>query len=162
MKLIPESIDFELVIKTQSTEISNIIDPRITIDKTEPVDEKELYRNFDAMIMPRRYGGACLPMNESLASGIPVIMTNIDPNNKVLPAEWLVPAKHNGSFMTRTKIDLYNADKNALADKIIEFATEPEENLIARKILAREIACNEYSSEVIKEKWALLMSKIGL
>ncbi len=160
--LIPAEYDFELVIKAQSAEVGAITDPRITLDTSSPLDEKELYRNFDALIMPRRYGGACLPMNEALASGMPVMMPDIDPNDKVLPKDWLVRAKPNGSFYTRTEVTLFNADKNELADKIIEWIEEPEENMIARKILAREIAVREYSSETIKEKWAGLMAKLGI
>lgn len=162
MKLVPKEYDFELVIKAQTAEVGQVTDARITIDTSHPVDEKELYKDFDAMIMPRRYGGACLPMNEALAAGLPVIMPNVDPNNIVLPKEWLVKAKHSGSFNTRTEIELFNADHNALADKIIELVSEPEANLIARKIRAREIACAEYSSEVISEKWALLLEKLGV
>lgn len=162
MKLIPADIDFELVLKSQNANVNDFTDSRITLDVSAPVDEKELYKDFDAVIMPRRYGGACLPMNEALAAGLPVMMPNIDPNNMVLPKEWLVKAKHSGSFTTRTEIDLFNADQNDLADKIIEWATDPVENMIARKIRAREIACSEYSSEVVLEKWAGLMYKIGL
>lgn len=162
MKLIPKKYDFELVIKTQTTEIGDVSDPRITVDTSEPLDEKELYRDFDAVIMPRRYGGACLPMNESLASGLPVIMTNIDPNDKVLPKEWLVQSRHEGKFMTRTFIDVFSADHNALADKIIEIENWSWPDLAAAKIRAREIAVKEYSSESVKEKFSLQLAKIGL
>ena len=162
MKLIPKEYDFELVIKTQTADVSNLNDPRITIDRSKPLDEKELYRDFDAMIMPRRYGGACLPMNEALASGMPVIMTDMDPNNKILPKDWLVQAKHAGSFMTRTMIDLYSVDHNALCDKIIDFVTKKEDNILSDKIRAREIACDEYSSVAVKEKWAGLLNKLGV
>lgn len=37
------------------------------------------------MILPRKYAGLCLPMNEALMSGLPVIMTDIEPNNVILP-----------------------------------------------------------------------------
>lgn len=159
VKLIPQSVNFELVIKTQTSEIGTFDDPRITVDNSIPLDEKELYRGFDAMIMPRRYGGACLPMNEALASGLPVIMTNIDPNNKVLPPEWLVMARLTSSFMTRTMIDVFTADHNALADKIVEFALLDDKQY---NIRAREIATKEYSAEAVKEKWSLLMQKLGV
>lgn len=162
MQLIPDYHNFELVIKTQTTEVNTINDPRITIDNNPPVDEKELYRDFDAVIMPRRYGGACLPMTESLAAGLPVIMSDIDPNNKVLPTEWLVEARKKGSFMARTEISVYETLAEQLAKKIIEFDNMPMSDLTAHKIRAREIACNEYSSEIVKEKWALLMAKLGL
>lgn len=159
MKLVPEEYDFELVIKTQSASIGEFTDPRIIVDRSSPLDEKELYRDFDAMIMPRKYGGACLPMNESLASGLPVIMPDIDPNNKILPKEWLVPAAQVGSIMTRTKVDIYSADKQKLANKILEFVFL-EDNEYKRK--AREIAIKEYSSEAVKHKWDLLIQKLGV
>lgn len=159
IKLIPRNYNFELVIKAQNAEVSLIDDPRVTIDRLSPVDEKMLYRDFDVMIMPRRYGGASLPMCEALASGIPVIMPDIDPNNKVLPKEWLVRADRTGQFMTRTMVDLYDTDPQSLADKIIEFI---KRDISEDKIKARKIAVAEYSSEVVVEKWALLLSKIGL
>lgn len=161
VKLIPKDVQFDLIIKTQSVDVLPE-DDRIIIDHNSPEDEKELYRDFDAMIMPRRYGGACLPMTEALASGLPVIMTDIDPNNKVLPSEWLVPANKKSSFMARTNIDVYESDVQALADKIKSLALSPIEDIIANKIRAREIAVEEYSSESVKEKWALLIQKIGV
>ncbi len=162
IKLIPEDIEFELVIKAQTADVGLITDSRITLDRNVPLDEKELYRGFDAMIMPRKYGGACLPMNEALASGLPVMMPSIDPNNKVLPQEWLVQANYTGGFMTRTMIDIFSADHNALADKIIEWVQDSDESQTTRKIRARDIAITEYSSEVIKEKWTGLIEKLGL
>lgn len=159
VKLIPQDVDFELVIKAQTTDIAAFDDPRITVDRSQPVDEKELYRGFDAMIMPRKYGGACLPMNEALASGLPVIMPDVDPNDKVLPKDWLVPAKKTGSFMARTEIDLFSVDRQALADKIIKLAKLKNKSYNKK---AREIAIKEYSAEVVKGKWALLLQKLGV
>lgn len=162
MKLIPPDYKFELVIKAQNAEVGDFKDPRITLDRSSPVDEKELYRDFDAMILPRRYAGASLPMNESLAAGLPVIMTDIDPNNKVLPKGWLVPATVTDSFMARTMINVHSADYGFLADKIIQLSEMKWEDLRMKKIIARRIAEDEYSSQVVKEKWARLMYKIGL
>jgi glycosyltransferase involved in cell wall biosynthesis len=162
LQYIPEEIDFELVIKTQTTDIPSTLDRRVIIDRSSPVDEKELYRNFDAMILPRRYAGACLPMSEALASGLPVIMTDIDPNNKVLPTHWLVESNKKTSFIARTVIDVYSADHVALAGRIAQFAVVEDKLLTGYKQQAREIAVREYSSEVVKHKWDLLMLKLGV
>lgn len=159
---IPPEIKFELVIKTQTAELSNIIDSRITIDRSSPTDEKDLYRGFDAMIMPRRYGGACMPMVEALASGLPVIMTDIDPNNKILRPEWLVPADKVTDFMARTKIDVYSARNIDLAARIAQFAIMDRNMILAYKLLAREIAVGSYSDQTVKHKWSLLLQKLGL
>lgn len=161
VKRIPADVDFELVIKTQTTEVE-CDDPRVTIDRSSPDDEKELYYDFDAMIMPRRYGGACLPMNEALASGLPVIMTDIDPNNKILPETWLVKAEKKLSFMARTSIDVYESDIDMLARRIQDFAEIDYDDLIECKLSARDIAEEEYSSTSVKRKWDLLMQRLGV
>lgn len=161
VKRIPADVEFELVIKTQTTEVE-CDDPRVTIDRDPPVDEKELYYDFDAMIMPRRYGGACLPMNEALASGLPVIMTDIDPNNKILPETWLIKAKKKLSFMARIEIDVYESDIDMLARRMQDFAEIDYDDLIECKLSARDIAEEEYSSQAILEKWSLLLKKLGV
>lgn len=84
----------------------------------------DMYKDGDVMVMPRKYGGLCLPMQEALAAGIPVIMPDIAPNNQRLPKEWLVLAKPRGSFMTRTEIAIYDTDANWLAFKMLEFFDE--------------------------------------
>lgn len=157
---IPPEIKFELVIKTQTAELGNISDSRIIIDTDSPADERDLYRGFDAMIMPRRYGGACMPMTEALMSGLPVIMTDIDPNNKILRPEWLVKASKQSDFMARTKIDVYSADKIDLAARIAQFAVLDKNMLQAYKLLAREIAVKNYGDESVKHKWDLLLNRI--
>jgi len=161
VKLIPAEIDFELVIKTQTAEVESN-DPRVRIDREEPADERELYRWYDAMILPRRYAGACLPMNEALAAGLPVIMTDIDPNNKILPSHWLVPADKKTEFMARTMIDVYSADHTALAGRIAQFAVLGDELRIGYKDEARKIAQEQYSYESIKHKWDLLLDKLNV
>lgn len=144
--------DFELVLKVQdsSTDLEQFKDPRITIDYSSPENEEDLYRDFDAMILPRRYAGLCLPMNEALMSALPVIMTDIDPNNQVLPPEWLVPAVDAGYIQTRTQIPLYSVIQTELAKKIDWLC---HTNLVQKKELAANIALNNYSMATLKKKY---------
>lgn len=132
--------DFEIVVKGQG-ELPICDDPRIVYDLYDAPTNAEIYRDFDLMIMPRRYAGQCLPMTEALASALPVIMTDIDPNNVVLPKEWLIPALHTGTFMTRKPIDLYSGDPKALA-KLME--TYPDQ-----KERALELS-KQFSAETLK------------
>ena len=157
---IPTNIQFQLVIKTQTTEIEGAHDPRIIIDRDSPEDEKELYRGFDAMIMPRKFGGACLPMTEALAAGLPVIMTNVEPNNKILPKEWLVRTHSEEPLMTRTLISVDQADSHDLKNTIIKFAKRSvnEKRKDSRK--ARDIAIKEYSPSSVLSKWRSVVSKV--
>lgn len=162
VKLIPKHIPFELVIKTQTTPVEPINDPRITIDTSSPVDERDLYYDFDFMVLPRRYAGACLPMNEALASSLPVIMTNVDPNNKILPDYWLVAAEKKTSFMARTVVDVYSADHGQLAEKIAKLAMMDDAFVSGQKTQARLIAKQEFSSDAVYRKWDKYMRKLGL
>lgn len=77
----------------------------------------------DVLVMPRRFGGLCLPAQEALGAAMPVIMPAVSPN-EWLPGEWLVPATHAGQFSVRVPIDLYTVDHKALAAKIDQFATD--------------------------------------
>lgn len=85
---------------------------------------EDMYAEGDVLVLPRRYGGLCLPMNEALAAGMPVIMPDISPNDQRLPKQWLVKANKADQFMARTMIDVYSVDPNFLAFKMCEFANE--------------------------------------
>lgn len=92
---------------------------------SSPVDDYwDNYTTGDVLVMPRRFGGLCLPVQEALGAGMPVIMPAIAPNDAWLPARWLVPAHHEGQFPSRNPIDLYGVDPRELAAKIDEFATD--------------------------------------
>lgn len=90
---------------------------------TEFQNKANYYDNYDGgvLVLPRKYGGLCLPINEAIASGMPVIATDISPNNTWLPKEWLVPAGHAGSFKCKKPITYYEANLKMLAKKIDEF-----------------------------------------
>lgn len=147
--------DFELVIKAQAGSIENIHnDPRITIDFTDPDNEVDLYDDFDAMILPRRYGGQCLPMTEALCAGLPVIMTDIEPNNIILPSHWVVESDLTGQFMTRTSIDLYTV-KHASLGARLDFLAKA--NLAQDKKTAYNIGYREFSNYELETKWDKLI-----
>lgn len=146
--------EFELVIRSQHELEYQINDRRVTFDVGNKLTQSELYADFDALIMPRRYGGLCLPMNEALCSGLPTIMTDISPNNKVLPEDWLVQAKVERQFMARTAIDCYQSDIKQLASLIDKFATMSQEQLDNEKTRAFDIGFNEYDADNLRAKYA--------
>lgn len=110
-----------------------------TVEYDNPADS---YKEGDVMILPRRYGGNCLVLNEALSCGMPVLMTDISPNNQFLPERWLVPAYKKSSFTPRTAIDIYEADPRSLAAKIDEFATMDETQMLRENRQADVIAEN--------------------
>lgn len=42
----------------------------------------EMYQGNHVLVLPRRYGGNCLPVNEAIAHGMAIIMSDIDPNRE--------------------------------------------------------------------------------
>lgn len=149
--------DFELVIKMQTGIDYQISDPRVTIDTSSPEDETLLYENFDAMILPRRYAGQCLPMTEALCAGLPVVMTDVEPNNAILPPFWLVPATLAGRFMARTWIDMYTVNHAELGAKLDILANK---ELDGDKNKAYNIGYREYSNEILEKKWQELIKNV--
>lgn len=134
--------DFELTIRSQH-ELPReymIDDKRVRYEIRNTNEVQEMYHDFDAVILPRRYGGLSLVCNEALMCGLPVIMTDISPNNQLLPKKWLIPATKTADLMTRTIIPVYSANVQALAEFLDNLdITEVD------KIEAFELAYNEFS-----------------
>ena len=139
--------DYELIIRTQTDLKININDSRIVLDCRNNENRESMYVGFDAMILPRRYAGLCLPMNESLLSALPVFMTNISPNNKILPEKWLVNAKVVDQFRAKTMIDVYEADPELLANLIDNYVDLSDDQKNEEKQKAFEIGYNNFAPE---------------
>ncbi len=95
------------------------------------------YAGQHALILPRRFGGLCLPANEAIGAGIPVVMPNIAPNNLWLPAEWLTHASYAGEFRAKQRIQYHRSDPHALAQKIDQLATDSGFYAQAKQAAAR-------------------------
>jgi len=128
--------DFELVIHSQHKLPDHYIidDPRVTYRVKNFKKNVDLYIGFEALILPRRYGGLSLTTNEALMSGMPVMMTDISPNNKLLPKDWLVPARRKPSVEIRMTIKTYAAYTHSLAKKIDQWAVKSPNHELAYKL----------------------------
>jgi hypothetical protein len=147
--------DYELVIKSQTPLDIPCDDPRLTIDTSSPDSRESLYEGYDAMILPRRYAGLCLPMNEALLSSLPVFMTNISPNNSILPEEWLLDSIKTDRLMTRTMLDVYEGDAKMLASLIDHYY---DSDITTAKSKAFDIGFNNFSTEVLYKKYQHLLN----
>lgn len=87
-------------------------------------DNADLFADQDVLVMPRRFGGLCLPVNEAFGAGMPVIMPDVSPNDAWLPTDWLVSAESCGEFRAKTRVEIFSADHRALAAKIDQFAED--------------------------------------
>ena len=150
--------NYELVIKSQSPIDIKYQDKRLRIETGDIKSHYQMYENFDALLLPRRYAGLCLPMNEALASGIPVFMTNISPNNFILPPNWLANSSKIDEFMARTNIEVYEADAKHLAETIDNYFNE--DNMLSQKELAFDIAYNQFSPKILKDKYLNIINKL--
>lgn len=136
--------DFDLIIRSQAPLPTEYIinDKRVTYIVGDIDTVSDIYYDFDALILPRRYGGLCLPCNEALMSGMIAVMTDISPNNSLLPKKWLVPARKTHTFKARDTIDVFSADVRALAKMIDSLATR---DLTKEKKEAYEIGYKEFA-----------------
>jgi len=139
--------DITLTVRVQNEEkgkelknlVSGLGDSRIKIDNRNLDNYWDSYNGYDFLIMSRRYGGLCLPMQEALSCGMPVLMTDISPNNEFLPMNWLVPAQKISQFEPRSVVDIYDAPENLLAKYIIEFANMNEEEATIENDVAKHL-----------------------
>ena len=143
--------EYELVITTQTPLEFNTKDKRLTLSKDNVQNREDLYNGFDAMILPRRYAGLCLPMNEALISGLPVFMTDVSPNNYILPNKWLVESKKIGEFRTKSMVNIYEANPERLARMIDKYVEG--DNIDSFKKQAIDIGFNNFSVQVLKDKY---------
>jgi len=142
--------DFTLEIRSQVRLNYDLDDNRIKIITDNIEKQQDLYSGYDAMVLPRRYAGLCLPMNEALLSGLPVFMTDISPNNQVLPSEWLVASYKADQLMTRTMLDVYSVDPVQLAARVDSYMSSDQTEA---KIKAFEIGYSNFSQEALKQKY---------
>jgi hypothetical protein len=149
--------DYELVIKSQTP--LNLIcnDSRVKIEIGNPDNRQDMYSGFDAMVLPRRYAGLCLPMNEALMSALPVFMTNISPNNAILPSQWLAESGQIDIFRTKSMVNVYDAKSDSLARIIDKYIKTNEKNEI--KEFAYNIGINNFSVDSLKNKYLDIINK---
>lgn len=113
---------------------------KLSLIKGDVGEYWENYEHGDVMLLPRRYGGNCLPLNEALSVGMPVIMLGIDPVNQFLPDNWLIPTTTNREFTPRTTVNVFDTDPIYLARKIDEFASLDENRMRWENLEANQIA----------------------
>ena len=152
--------DYTLVVTSQTEIEMKPRDGRLSYSFNNIKNREDLYNGFDAMILPRRYAGLCLPMNEALISGLPVFMTDLSPNNHILPKEWLISAEKTSEFKAKSLIDVHSGDPKELAKLVDNFISLRKKDQLAIKEKALEIGISNYSYEVLKDKYLELFDSL--
>lgn len=150
--------EFNLTITSQQELPPEYItnDHRVSYKIGSCKDPQEIYNGYDALFLPRRYAGLCLPCNEALMSGLIVVMPNISPNDQLLKPEWLIPAMKKGSFMARAEIDYYECNPVHIANGIESFCKLTDEELNKYKVDAFDIAYFEFAPDSLRERYEKL------
>lgn len=78
----------------------------------------DLYKDEDVLVLPRKYGGLCLPLNEAMAAGMAILMTNCDPQNSFLRPESLMPFHRTTYFESKTQVAVNHVHAKDIAEKM--------------------------------------------
>lgn len=111
----------------------------------------EMYYGADVLVMPRRFGGLCLPVIEALAAGLVVLMTDCSPN-QVWPGP-RVPVWQ--TEMVRTvggHIPVASCDSGHLADAMAVLADPDSSALAEHRDAAAEWVAG-HSWEALEPMW---------
>lgn len=93
--------------------------------RPETEDSIDLY-DGDVLVLPRRYGGQSLPMNEAMALGLPVISLDIEPQRGFLHPAGLVPASRQGTYRAQGgRVEVFGCDPRTLAGKMDDLHRNP-------------------------------------
>lgn len=98
---------------------------RIDLHLSGPVEDRwDLYELGDVLVLPRRYGGLCLPVIEAAARGLAVVMPDVAPNPQwpIIP----VPARPSRTVkMPAGQITTHEVNPKHLAALIDHLLNEP-------------------------------------
>lgn len=88
---------------------------------------QDLYAGQELLVLPRRYGGLCLPALEAMASGLAVAMTWASPQHRTWP---IIPIQcdvfPDGHHAPGGMVPLANATSESVAEVLNHCAREPE------------------------------------
>lgn len=103
------------VVRLAERRLGQTIDFTIHDQKTAPVvDRFDLYRGNSILVLPRRYGGLCLPTLEAMASGLMVIMPDCSPNRDWPPVVLMQCEPGKIVKMQTGQVQLYDTNSNVL------------------------------------------------
>lgn len=97
----------------------------VTVKSTDVDDYWRLYDDADALVLPRRYGGLCMPALEGMAAGLALVMPDVEPQK----SEWpiiTIPAEFKNRITTSAgTIPICAPDEQQLAYTMSWYASRP-------------------------------------
>lgn len=102
------------------------VKPNVTLRVEKgPEDYWELYEGRDALVLPRRYGGLCLPVLEAVGAGLAVMMTDLEPQRSMWPIEGVKCALGRSIDTPGGMISLGHTNPSVLAHAMDRWAEDP-------------------------------------
>lgn len=96
-------------------------------------DYWDTYRDQDVLVLPRRFGGLCLPVQEAMAAGVVPVLPDVPPNQ-----DWpavLTPASTHGTIVTAAGVIPLAATRPADLAAAIDDLARDRERLAAQREL---------------------------
>lgn len=109
--------------------IGVIKDKRVEVREINLKNYWDLYKEGDCLILPRRYGGQSLQMQEAMAAGMIPLMPDISPQDSFLHSDMLFPTSGHKKIQTRSEIDCYDIRPEVLALSIDYMASRKVKRL---------------------------------
>ncbi len=121
---------------------------KVIVKRGSILNYQDLYNEGDVFILPRKFGGLCLPLNEALSAAMPVIMTDLHPQNEFLSKEVLIPAEFSKQVMTKMMIDVFEPNKGTIAETVDMLNGDP--SLVARLSERSDTVAAQISWETLR------------
>lgn len=98
---------------------------RVTVDTGDVTHYWNMYDGFDGLVMPRRYAGLSLPVLEAFGKGLPVVMTDMSPQNTDWPVCTVPTLRGFPLKMMGGLIETGDAEVHDLAAMMNSWAEDP-------------------------------------
>lgn len=137
------------------TQVGNV---KVVWDDRRVPDWQDGYDDdVDVLLLPRRYGGLSMVVQEAAALGVPSIMLDLDPQRTERWPGWCVPARvHRRSLMRGGEFDVHTCEPTVLAAAVNGAARgELDLNGESHRALAWSAA---RSWPHVKDQWARVLA----
>lgn len=132
-KLVAEAVqhirsDCDVIIRGQHRDVRRIRyagTARLTVEHGSVGDYWQLYAGADVLLMPRRFGGLCMPAQEAMQAGLAVVMPDCSPN-EVWPGPRLRARVSAHVHTAGGAIPLHDVDPVELAALVDDLAVDLE------------------------------------